>query len=580
MSYHASPQQWHQDDGRGGQQGFYGGMQPQDILGQQQLYDPQAHYDQQGQYKQQEKQHEGAGREPGSRRRVGIGLWMLGLAITATALCVAGFVVVVLLAGTRPLDSWKPASPTVILSILSHTITPLLIYILSSAVVVVWWRECRKGTELQRIHHIWFVMRGLLFRPDLWARTIFSSWAVGKLFVGYLLVTAASLVVGPLLQRAVQAQGVTDISSNSTLGFDVLDSIPDGLTGTTLSTGPVNSTLAEVQVTFALTAAAAQTWNNETIYTKNETGYSCEGTCRGAAEATDISVDCVQTQRQLKLSTPDPSNTQLIFGISGSLATDSSGIPYLAMKFTYIASTDPTSCVGVIVEDACAVYAARTRFPIVVTGRTVTVPKRAVADWTGRGERIAHKGDSLSLPPETPAGPLRGLLYPLGIYFDSYFYLGGKTYGISTDTLFRYAVPTSNRPICYMTWSPPTDLVLNFFSETLLRLSMDGNKYSRNNSVAPIDPPRQTIAVERMETKAITVIDISWMIGALVLALVALLASVFLLWGAWTFNREISLSPVECAQVIPEHLRGCDATADELVELMKNEKITYNPAKR
>lgn len=98
----------------------------------------------------------------------------------------------------------------------------LLLYIVSSTVIMEWWRESRNGTNVAQAHRIWHVNGSLLLRPDLSVETLGSSRLIRGKFEGYMLAIAA------LLRRAAQDQTTQIIGHNTTLALDIVERIPNG----------------------------------------------------------------------------------------------------------------------------------------------------------------------------------------------------------------------------------------------------------------------------------------------------------------------------------------------------------------
>jgi hypothetical protein len=70
-----------------------------------------------------------------------------------------------------------------------------------------------------------------------------------------------------------------------------------------------------------------------------------------------------------------------------------------------------------------------------------------------------------------------------------------------------------------------------------------------------------------VQSKPVTVTKFGWLAGATFLLAMSSVLTVVMAWGWWELRRTVTLSPVECAQVMPDVLAKKDMEAEEIIKL-------------
>jgi len=132
-----------------------------------------------------------------------------------------------------------------------------------------------------------------------------------------IVIAVAGFVNNPLLQRATQIRS-ENIVTNATMMIDVSRQIPDGWTGVSEGQGD--------QLSSHAAAIVAQQWHrNTTISARNESGYTCTGSCEGVVQGAGIHSDCSTTVQHLSFQSPGFSG--VIFEINNTAPAVIGGAP-------------------------------------------------------------------------------------------------------------------------------------------------------------------------------------------------------------------------------------------------------------
>jgi hypothetical protein len=498
-------------------------------------------------------------------RKRGRGRWTTGCRLAFVVLCqigcIASIAAVSWSADERPLSEWK-VKPITITSALSALLSPLQAYLVSSAITIVWWRECERGTTIAKLHNIWGANLTLLVQPWRWKPHGFSGRII-FLVISAISISMSSIATQPMLQRAVQTQGPRSFVSSSHLTLDILPVIPDELSGSDPTTGTA---------TFDFTAAAGAVWKREPAYSKSQPAYACpsNATCGANVSATGITAVCSNTTVDIDLTTANR-NTAL-FRILSVPSLDSKNSVYLNLTTQYFqGNPNAAGCSGKITTERCAIRASKTVFPIHISGNAITVQPRGIADWNSQDLLPAVVGTKGL---NGYAGPLAGLQYQYGQYFRSHWYLNGTTLGLLAEALYSYYPQAGSKmALCSGSYTSPTEYVLNSFGEALFHLALAGNKITNLTTQPSSVPQPAVIPVTVVEQKQVTHTDFTWLAAVLVILTSALLLNLVLVWGWWELWQDVSLSPVECAQVFPPSMAGRGMDAPGLFEAFGKEEI-------
>jgi hypothetical protein len=484
------------------------------------------------------------------------GRWLIGIRMLAVTLCqvacMSSIILVAWRANNDPLENWK-FKPMTLTSALSALLNPLQAYMVSSAIAIIWWRECQRGTTIARLHNIWSPDISLLVQPWRWSSHGFNARIVG-LFVGAILVNLGSIAVHPILQRALQTQASQKFVSSSSLKVDILPLIPDGLTANNLR-----------DVGFDFTSAAAGVWNERLSNTRDEAGYRCpvNATCNGEIVTTGITASCSYSTTDVDLTRA--SQSTLLFDISGSTAVDDKLNVFFNLTLQYYqGSQNTTGCLGKIATEKCIIRASKTAFPVRIIGDTIAILPRDATEWNSEDLLPATVPDTGLV---NYNGPLVGLRYQWDKYFRSRFFLNGTTSGVLAEALYQYAEASGSLGAeCRGSYASPTEYLLNSFGEALFRLALNGNKYTNWTTTPSSVPGPVDVPVEVVKAQQVTRTDFKWLAVATVIMVLALLANLSMIWGWWELWRDVGMSPIECAQVLPRNPVGMEMDTSKIFE--------------
>jgi hypothetical protein len=326
------------------------------------------------------------------------------------------------------------------------------------------------------------------------------------------------------------------------MSLDLALRLPDGWTGYVGNGSAITMVgsrlgLSDVQ----------QWWRNDTMTTRNQDGYFCNGTCEGYVKGAGISPRCSSTIEYLDLSTT-ATDGSVIFAINSTMTENTTAEPFL--RLTTLHSSDVNDlCIATLMVDTCDIDAAVVEYPIIIQNSTVSLKHDELKNMTVVST-YASAGDSPTAPQNSGAGPLAGLNNFFGYYlyanvtevFD--VYLNKSTYSgpsMIADLFFdpeasSYDAYTFSR--CGLKWSSPTEYVLDAMHEFMFRAALRAGNSTET----------QTFTVRRDAPALVFHSDERYLASALIAILLALLALVNLLWGWWQLEQSVTLSPIETAR--------------------------------
>jgi hypothetical protein len=468
----------------------------------------------------------------------------------------------------QAVETWK-YGPAVLLALYSSIWSIAAFVTLGIGVTVTWWRSALRGTTLENQHYIWDKGRGMnplaALRAGSDARKVtLIVWLVGSV----------QIINGPLLQRSTFVT-TEDTVWEETRSLDMKQQLPEGWLGKVW-----NAASADIIGSPNGISAIQGWWKNTTIWTKDQPGYYCDGTCEGAVQGTGITYQCDSTTLALDLLAEENYGSS-IFGINTTLSRNSTGEPVLVLTTLYSSSVN-NSCIASIVLDTCRIEAAKVNYPILIQNTTVTLDKDKLPNMTTVSKYVSP-GDSLDAQKNQGAGPLLGLNDFIGGYLvadatlqitsqKTCTYVANGTESLFPDLFFisdSSKYDTSILHKCNLEWSSPTEYVLEFIHDFLFRSSL----------LASTDNDTQTFIVQRTNTLLIFQSNLGYLAGALAAMLLALFAMLALLWRCWELGRQVSLSPLETAKAFGalQHT-GDNSAVDGILKTYGTTEISYDGA--
>jgi len=487
--------------------------------------------------------------------------WTPRLAILSTvtiSACIAASIAIIMISDTKIVASWK-VSPAVLLAILSSIMNLAFSTALTGGVAITWWLciSRHQGTNVSQLHYIWDRGEGIGFIPAVRARFDARRVALIAAFVA-----TVQFVHNPLLQRATHQKTHAHITKLP-MQLDIAQRLPDGWTGY-IGNG---SAITMIGSRLGL-SDVQQWWRNDTILTRKEDGYNCNGTCEGTVKGAGICYHCSSTTEYLDLSTTETDGS-IVFAINSTMAQNATGVPFLRLTTLYSSDVND-SCIATLTVDTCDIGAAVVEYPITIQNSTVLLNRGELQNMTVVSTYISA-GDLPTAPRNAGAGPLAGL----NNFFGYYLYanvtemydpdLNKSTYSgpsMIADLFFQpesssYSAYTFSK--CGLKWSSPTEYVLNSMHDFMFRAALRAG-----NSIEA-----QTFTARRTSQALVFHSDHRYLVAALVPILLALLSVLSLLWGWWRLGRPVNLSPLETARVLGAPILQTtrpDATVEEMLQ--------------
>ena len=447
-----------------------------------------------------------------------------------------------------------------LLAVVSSIANVALAIELARGVTITWWRSALHGTTLERLHRIWSYHEGMKY-PAL------SGLVVSKVAFATILTTLASIINNPLLQRASHIRN-QDIVKNVAMFLDLSQTIPDVFAGTVTYGKPGNTTTEPYFL-----AAIQQWYTQDPMYTWNDPGYFCNGTCEGNVTSVGLNFTCDSTTEYLDISSPE-NNGAFLFAINFSRYEDRFKTPTLGLTVRY-ASAINDSCVATINVDTCAIHTAMISLPILIQNDTVALNPNKSATFVSP---YTSSGDSPSAPEGSLAGPLAGL-----DWFGSNYLTSNATidHNIVSDQYATYSqgvlgyqyldtnsLTYTSISICSFQWLRPTMDIISHMAEVLFRAEL----FAYNGSGT------QEFAVQETTPTLVFHSEYDYLGLNIAIMLFTLLVVLFPLWGWWELGRPVSLSPIETAKafVAPMlRLTSPQMEAGGLVKELGDRRVKY-----
>ncbi|ORY14684.1 hypothetical protein BCR34DRAFT_224792 [Clohesyomyces aquaticus] len=481
-------------------------------------------------------------------------IFLVALSLT----CVITVTIIIFLSNDRSFDHWPPAiQPAVLFALCTGIFNAAQAYILTAGVTVVWWRSTlHEGTKLKDLHYVW--NKGEWKSWHGFKAAVASSWHVRWVMGVSCIVAIASIADGPLLQRATKTilarkeDSYTDITP-------IPWTIKDGWTGVVDRASP-----ASLFATADLDQVLQDWYLNRTIVATN----ACNDTCKGTLTGAGLATNCTSSFSFLDLTASENANSTL-FSLEFSRASNLSGVPILDMRLQYAVAVD-SSCNATLALVMCTIQTALVEYRIIQIQDSIALD-RGSSVFPFVEELKPSIGDSSTAQDRLPAGPLRGIEY------FAYYYLQANgtvthdadgTYGFEPGygnlaKQYRDLDPAhfSNEGACTFQWTNATDDVLWGMHDVMFRIAQvveDGSGSS--------GPWTREFSALTYQSH----FGIFW--AAFCFMLLSWFASLSLLWGFWSLEREVSLSPLETARALADGIKHVEGTtADVEIEKIMEE---------
>jgi hypothetical protein len=536
--------------------------------------------------------------------------WTGLLSLLAAILCGVGAIVVAHDFDDKLLDHWTirgvTVQPTVLLSVLATVSKACLGYAFATGITISWWRSAVVGTSLHQLHVSHQQSNNLqgLFgkRPKL------NSVAVASV------ATLLLMAEGPLLQRALHV--VT-----RTRQVDIELTVP--ISSSPLMTGRTSFFLdgfstSTPQLYTPSFAQIVQQYNARQDIVLPEFG--CQGTCVTDIVAAGWDIECSTNASDYRLMseieyasylgnqswTGTPAE-QIMFATKVTRTfveqskvfapagfSNTSGNNQIGFDTMYKATAGIR---GTIMRRSCTLSEATTHYRVEIKGRTVTLlslPQMPV--------RTLQKTQRLMENPESLFGDLSSTFGGLWLALRSQYEVSATiSFGVletnSTNvSLYMREGNTTSIAAYDVYWADPIDDMISMLQELTFRTTVSPKELTDFITGETRDPsgpdtsvisPNLTATNRTVEQQAVVsmtfdetvyAVRYSWLIGAIVLIVLACLAILPTYRGWWLLGRPVSVSPLEIAKAFDAPLlRGVDAngTSKELARAIGDVRVRY-----
>ena len=491
--------------------------------------------------------------------------WLAIILILIALACMGASASIIIISDKQMVMAWK-VQPTVLLAVLSSVLNSALATAFSISIVITWWRSASHGTTLTSLHYI----------SDCGVLSFISAVTAGsdarKVVLAAATIAIVKFVNNPLLQRATRIR-TQHIVTNDTMMLDITQRLPDGWTAT-IGNG---SSITVIGSRFGLSTVQAW-WRNDTITSRDISGYYCNGTCEGKVQGAGIRYNCSSTTEALDLST-SKNDGSVIFAINSTMSQNLTGAPFLLLTTLYSSAVND-SCVATLSIDTCSIEASVVEYPVIIQNSTITLNYGELQNMTVVST-YTSAGDLPTASENAGAGPLVGLNNFYGYYlyanvtevFDTA--LNKSTYSGPSMIADLFFVPESSSydkhtfATCGLKWNSPTEYVLNSMHDFMFRAALRAS----NGTVV------QTFAARRTFPALLFHSNHRYLAAAFATTLLALLIVFFLLWGWWELGRCVTLSPLEIAKAFDALMMQTidrNSAIEEILEKMGGVEVKYD----
>ena len=414
---------------------------------------------------------------------------------------------------------------------------------------------------LAQLHYIWDTGRGI---------SLFYALTTGgnakKVALTMLAIAAIKVATGPVFQR-VTHQAIQHIVTSDTIQLRVTQRLPEGWMDKILNFAADGASAGSLE---ALATAQAW-WHNDTINTLNTPGYFCEGICEGNVPGAGISYNCSSATQLLNLYT---AKGTIIFSINTTITQDSNSTPFLLLTTLHSSAVD-NNCTATLTIDTCHIYSGTVEYPVILQNSTITLDSNKLNNITVLSTYI-DPGDLPTAMQGTPAGTLQGVKDFYGFYLGTSTSVLNPSQYIGSSMLadmFYHADASSydnfTFSTCVLTWSNPTDYVLNSMQNFLFHAAL----HASNSTEV------QEFQVQHTRPTLVFHSQFGYLAAASSLALLGPFLTIFQPQGWSLLGQTVSLSPLETARAFHAplfvELAGQHFTADQILEFGGSTAVKY-----
>lgn len=514
----------------------------------------------------------------------------------------AASVVVLVSSNGAKVDTWtRGVQPSTFLSISAAISNLCLALVYNQGLAQAFWIRSLRGSSIAGLHHQWDA--GQSFLGALRALTA----GQGLVSACAMLAVALSAVRSPLNQAAVRVfQG--NLTSHGTLDVRVAQKLPDNYTAYGVANMQYGNTSEASAYLTSNFAAVVLGYNKRAAMTLRHTG--CGDSCETTINGFGFDADCT-TVLQDGLSGESVGDTVVMFSTdvniwvqnlsdayrdSGSDSSRSSkreSVESTSMLTTYDTAVYNAglnitvffeSGDGQLTLRSCLLQPSIMAYPVRLTNdSTVTLNGGWSTDkqiepvnYTGP---FFYEVDSAteSVSHSTYLTTVGGFQYAGSAIFKSSAFFNGTSMPIFEGLLSNIYFNDSST-----SWSDPTDDILNAIRELSFRTSLyaatdtsldhteiDSDQGMRSN---------QTVAYTGYTIHALYLMDWRYMVGGLVVSLLAALSVLPLFYRFWDLGREVSMNPFEIAMAFDAPLladAGPHCAAGDIVKQIGDKNVMY-----
>lgn len=518
----------------------------------------------------------------------------------------AANVVVLVSSNEAKVDTWARGGvqPSTFLSISAVISNLCLAFVYNQGLAQAFWIRSLRGSSIKGLHHQWDA--GQSFFGAL------KALAAGQGIVSAcaMLAVALSALRSPLNQAAVRVvQG--NLTSHGTLDVQVAQKLPDNYTAYGVNGMQYgNTSKASAYLTDNFDAIVLG-YNNRATMKLRHTG--CGDSCETTINGFGFDADCTTVSQDGLFSDPS-GETNVMFSadvniwaqnLSDAYWDSGSNSSTSSKRGVDVDITTPLESWDTAVYNAglnISIFFRSAHGPYPTFRNCLLQPSVMAYPVTLTNDSTVTLNGAWSTDKKIKTVNYTGPFFYEGniateiVYYSSHLTtIGGFQYAGST--LFKSSAlfnGSDNVPIfdgllsnlyfnrSSLTWSDPTDDILNAFRELSFRASLHA---ATDTSLDPTEigsdqgmGPNQTLAYTGYTIKALYLMDWRYMVGGLVVSLLAALSVLPLFYGFWDLGREVSMNPFEIAMAFDAPLladAGPHCGAGDIVKQIGDKHITY-----
>ncbi|KAE8453901.1 hypothetical protein EG329_007677 [Mollisiaceae sp. DMI_Dod_QoI] len=504
------------------------------------------------------------------------------IALLGALACIVASIVVLVVSDGQPISSWT-VSPTVYLAALMTGTNMLAHFAFTEGVKVSWWYRALRGSTVADLHHQW------AHGDSIWA-ALFSGRRFNVIALGSIAVTVL-VIDQPLIQRASSVVTVPKrFPVNVTAS--IAPEIPWGFTAYETGRG---------ETSWLMTQPMTAAFNDFNSQTPIQSGFSgCTDTCKGYVEAGGLAAMCNATVGLVD-NLPAVEQSTSPFSVSFSVHEASENITqstYILMNVAYTNNSNLSECSGTLTQRTCYLAPATLRYPITLTGDTLTigdtVGNATIQSFQPSAAAASSNMSNTDVSSEYVYWTIAGLyLSATSLFSSNATYTNGgaiSTYLNLPDTLSNQFIITPKQNLsglqgsynlsvphdCNQNWTDPTSHILTSLNAIAFRVSLSAATFPYRNTSKP--PQAQVITMEQTSNINVYHSEYRFLIASTILATVCALLVLPSFLGWWDLGRRVSLSPVETAKAFDAPLLqgpGSNASLQQLVRRVGTRGVRF-----